>query len=169
MVRRVISALVISCSALTLTGCKEILEQITGLISSEQPSEDEIFKRKIKSDLNNFDQIRTFQNTTFFELKDALSKAADKKLSTTQIRAELLGFSNALQNQNEQLKQQHFQTPEVAKMRNSIMELHYITITLIAVVDNPNVVKARLSHYLNQQKDLINEYNKLRLEAESLL
>lgn len=167
--RSFLVALAITCSAISLTGCNEIFDKVTGLINSEQPSEDDVFKQKLKVDLQAFDRIRTYHNITFFELEVPLRKAADKNQSTAAVRNELTSFANALSSQNNQFKSQHFQTREVAKLRNTIMRLHYATIQIIEVLDNPKTVNARLPNYLKQQKNLINEYNKLRTETEAKL
>lgn len=162
-------ALIITCSTLSLAGCKEIFDKMTGLISTEQPSEDEVFKQKLKTDLQVFDRIRTYHNITFLELEAPLRKAANKEQSTATLRSELTNFANSLSGQNNQFKSQHFHTREVAKLRNTAMKLNYATIQIIEVIDNPKTVNARLANYLNRQKQLINEYNKLRTETETKL
>lgn len=158
--------MIISFTTLILTGCKEAIDQITS-VGQEEDSKDQIYKDKLKTDLKIFDRIRLQNNQAFFDLNDKLEEATSKQTSTVELRKELQDFSNTLRNQNDQFKTQSLSTPEVAKLRNVIMQLNYDTTQILDIIDNPNTVKNRLTPYLKKQQRSINEYNKLRTEIES--
>ena len=167
--KRFIIVMCISLSSLSLTGCNDLLQQITNFITPADNSEDAIQRKKIQSDLKIFDSIRSDQNSAFYDLEETLKKATSKETSTAAIRAELVSFANKLHTQNDRFKVTHIQTPEVAKLRNVVMQLNYETIIIIQTVDNPAAVNNRLRGYLNTQNKLLNEYNKLRTEIEASL
>ena len=164
--KRFIFVLIISLSTLSLTGCNDLLTKLSNLFNSEQPKPHDIHQQNLKKDLKAFDAIRTQQNSVFFELNEKLESAKNKETSTATIRADLISFSDTLASQTESFKGLHLHTTEVAKMRNKVMQLNYSTIQIIQVVDNPTAVNKRMNDYLNVQKKLINDYNKLRTEAE---
>lgn len=164
---RYLLILLLSGTLIGVTGCKDALEQLTG--SSQHESADAIYQEKLSTDLKAFDQIRTQQNSVFFELEDKLQKAAHKESSTPELRQELEDLSNTLSSQNDSFKTLHLQTTEVAKLRNIIMQLNYATIQIVQVKENPIAVNNRLKGYLNKQRNLINNYNRLRTEVEMKL
>ena len=186
---KIFSSFVIISSALSLSACQQTLDKATKLFQSdqisasahelitkttaffqpEQLSAEEEFKLNLTNDLEAFDRIRSIDNNSFVALQDTLKKAGNKSQSTAAVRSELVAFSNNLKVQNSELQRQHFHTTEVAKIRNTVMELHYTTMTLIALVDSPETVRSRLPNYLSQQKDLIREYDYLRSEAEAFI
>ncbi|OUY06782.1 hypothetical protein CAP51_12735 [Acinetobacter populi] len=166
LIQKIFLIMIISFSTLVLTGCKETMDQIAS-VGQEQSSKDQLYTDKLKTDLKNFDQIRPQNNQVFFDLNDKLNKATAKQTSTIELRKELQDFADSLRNQNDKFKTQAFSTPEVAKLRNTIMQLNYDTIQILDIIDNPNTVKNRLTPYLKKQERLIHEYNKLRTEIES--
>lgn len=165
--KRFIIVLFISFSSLSLTGCNDLLQQITDFINPSENSENDLVKKKLQSDLKAFDAIRVEQNSAFYDLEDKLKKAAHKETSTANLRGELVSFANKLHTQNDRFKVTHIQTPEVAKLRNVVMQLNYETIIIIQTVDNPIAVNNKLRGYLTMQTKLLNEYNKLRTEIEA--
>lgn len=167
--KKFIVVLSISLSSLSLTGCNDLLQQITNLITPAETNENTIHQNKLKSDLKVFDSIRPEQNSIFYDLEEKLKKVSHKDTSTAALRSELVNFANNLSIQNERFKVTHIQTPDVAKLRNTIMQLNYETIIIVQTIDNPIAVNNRLNGYLNTQKKLLNEYNKLRTEIEALL
>lgn len=167
--KRFIFVLIIGLSTLSLSGCTDLFDKINSLINQEEPTADDIYQQKLKNDLKAFDEIRTQQNSIFFELDEKLEKARQKETSTATVRSELLSFSNTLATQNDRFKTLHLHTTEVAKMRNAVMQLNYATIDIIQVIDNPQAVNNKFRGYINKQKQLINDYNKLRTQAESKL
>ncbi len=161
--------LVLSMMTATITGCKDILDVLTTTNSEEPAAKEEIYRKKLKTDLKQLDQIRTTSNTAFIELEDKLKQTAKKNTSTLAVRQELQNFAANLRSQNDQFRVQYFATSEVAKLRNKIMQLNYATIQIIAVIENPNEVSKRLNHYFNQQEKFIADYNKMRAEVETSL
>ena len=153
--------------ALTQVGCKDTLEQLTGMTQEERP--DEAYQAKLIEDLKAFDQIRTQQNSLFMQLDDQLDLASSKQTTNSKVRQELRDLAGTLDSQNQQFKQLHVHTPEVARLRNAVMQLNYSTMQIVALVDNPNAVNSRLDRYKSMQKNYLNRYNHLRTEVESKL
>ncbi|MFC3901331.1 hypothetical protein SAMN05421749_11119 [Acinetobacter marinus] len=160
-------ALLLLLASVMLVGCKDTLEQIVGMTQDQRP--DAAYQSKLKTDLKAFDQIRSQQNGVFDELDQQLSFASKKSTSSAQIRQSLQDISGTLSSQNEQFKKLHIHTPEVARLRNAVMQLNYSTMQIVALVDNPNAVNSRLNRYKSMQKNYINRYKHLRTEIESKL
>lgn len=156
----------ISFSTVLLTGCKETVEQIAS-IGQDDPVKNQTHSDKLKADMNLFDQIHPQSNQVFLQLNQQLNKATAKQTSTVELRKDLQDFANSLRHQNDQFKTESFRTPEVANLRNTIMQLNYDTLAIIDVMDNPSTVKNRLKPYLKQQQRLIHQYNKSRIGIES--
>lgn len=157
----------ISVTTFGITGCKDVLDQITGMSQNDTP--DHAYQKLLSADLKIFDQIRTQQNSVYIQLEDKLNQAARTQTSTSELRNELQDLANTLANQNNSFKNSHIQTSEVARLRNTIMQLNYSTMQIIQIVDNPNTVNNRLPSYLSKQRSLINSYNQLRTDVEMKL
>lgn len=155
-------------TTLAFTGCKETLEQI-GVTGQNETSVDPLYVQKLKLDLQNFDRIRTNQNEFFIQLNEKLKKAAHKTTSTVELRKSLQDMATTLRYQNEQFKLRSLNTSEVANLRNKVMQLNYESLKILEVLENPATVENRLNEYLNKQKNLLHEYNKLRTEIEAML
>ncbi len=164
--QKILMIFVLSMTATMLTGCKDVLEQIVAMDQYETSS-DEAYIDALKIDVKNFDRIRTSQNSLFIDLDEKLKQATNKNTSTVELRQELEGIGRDLRYQNDQFKIQHFNTNEVAQLRNKVMKLNYLTVEIIDVLQNPNTVANRLPRYVNQQKKLLNEYNQLRTDIET--
>ena len=167
--KKIFLSLAVGISTLTLTGCDDLFEKITQSFGTEQTTVDQSTQKKFEADLEEFDRIHTKIEPLFKELDQKLKLTTQKSTSTAKVRSDLTGISNTLSRLNSEYEVLHFHTPEVAKLRNKVMQLNYETIQLISMIDNPNTMQQRVPRYLAEQKELINAYNKLRTETEAKL